>query len=268
MTNPILQTRDITGGYDNGDILHGVSLDLQEGEFLGIVGPNGSGKSTLLKALSGLLPHVRGKVTVGGRAIDEYSPREHAQWIGLVPQITVPMFAFSVRDVVEMGRHPHIGRFASPIESDGQAVDEAMRLTDIEHLRDRPVDQLSSGEYQRVTIARALAQQPRILFLDEPTAHLDLGHQMDIFSLLVRLSSERGLAVICVSHDLNLAAEYCKRLALFSMGSIFAIGDPAEVITEENLKSVYGTLVCVRANPYSGQPMVLINRTEETGGEL
>ncbi len=258
--HPILQACGLVGGYDHADILRGVDIDLRAGEFLGIVGPNGSGKSTLMKALTGILPLRAGIVKLNDRPLAEYSAREQARWIGTVPQISIPVFPFSVREVVEMGRHPHLARFASLGTADFAAVDEAIALTDIEHLADRSIDQLSSGELQRVTIARALAQQPKILLLDEPTAHLDIGHQMDIFELLVRLKSERNLAIMCISHDLNLAAEYCDRLALFSVGQVFAMGSPTEVITEANLQSVYGTLVSVRQNPHSGQPVVLLSR--------
>jgi iron complex transport system ATP-binding protein len=268
MTDPILQASGLAGGYGGHDILRGVSLSLYPGDFLGIVGPNGSGKSTLLRALTGLLSLREGCVTLNGRPLAEYTPREQATWIGTVPQISVPVFAFTVREVVEMGRHPHTSRLNKPGRNDSEIVDRAIKLTDIAHLQDRTVDNLSSGELQRVTIARALAQEPRVLLLDEPTAHLDIGHQMDIFNLLTRLSLEENLAVLCVSHDLNLAAEYCSRLLLFSVGRIYAEGSPRDVITEESLSAVYGTLVSVQSNPHSGQPMVLINRAHVPEEEL
>ncbi|MFA6666136.1 MAG: ABC transporter ATP-binding protein [Armatimonadota bacterium] len=268
MTKPVLLADGLVGGYGGHNILRGVSLSLYPGEFLGIVGPNGSGKSTLLRALNGLLPLKGGSVMLAGRPLAEYTPRQQAAWIGTVPQISVPVFAFTVREVVEMGRHPHASRLNRPGGRDAEIVDRAIKLTDIAHLQDRTIDNLSSGELQRVTIARALAQEPRILLLDEPTAHLDIGHQMDIFNLLTRLSIEQNLAVLCVSHDLNLAAEYCRRLLLFSVGRIYVEGSPREVITEENLSAVYGTLVSVQSNPHSGQPMVLINRAYTPEEEL
>ncbi|MHB0911850.1 MAG: heme ABC transporter ATP-binding protein [Armatimonadota bacterium] len=259
----MIEARGLVAGYGGRDVLRGVELRIAPGELAGIVGPNGSGKSTLLSALIGSLPLRQGEVRLDGRRLAEYGPRERARRIGSVPQTAVPQFAFTVRESVEMGRHPHIGRFASPGEADRAAVEEALRETDIAHLADRPVDALSSGEFQRVTIARALAQQPKILLLDEPTAHLDIGHQMDIFELLTRLTRDRGISVVCVSHDLNLAAEYCERLILFSEGRVFADGAPGEVITEENLQAVYGTLVRIHENPHSGQPMVLVGREEK-----
>lgn len=257
---PVLEASTLVGGYGERDVLRGVELALFPGEFLGVIGPNGSGKSTLIKALTGILPLRQGEVRLAGRPLRDYTPREQARLVAVVPQVSVPVFAFSVREVVEMGRNPHLGRFSAPGPLDRDAVDEALTLTDVVHLQHRAIDQLSSGELQRVTIARALAQHPRVLLLDEPTAHLDLGHQLDIFDLLVRLNVEQGLSVLCVSHDLNLAAEYCRRLVLFSVGKVYATGSANEVITEANLQAVYGTLVRVEANPYSGQPLVLHSR--------
>lgn len=261
----MLEGDALVAGYNGRDVLHMVSLSLHAGEFLGVIGPNGSGKSTLIKALTGVLPLRAGEVRLAGKPLHSYTSREQAQIVAVVPQPSVPVFAFSVREMVEMGRHPHLGRFTGLQARDHQAVDQAIAMTDIAHLQSRTVDQLSAGELQRVIIARALAQQPRVLLLDEPTAHLDIGHQMDIFALLVRLSSEQGLAVLCISHDLNLAAEYCRRLLLFSVGRVFAEGEPSAVVTEENLLAVYGTLVRVQSSPYSGQPMVLVSRTFESG---
>jgi iron complex transport system ATP-binding protein len=263
----MLEARGLIAGYGEREILHGVDLTLSAGEFVGVIGPNGSGKSTLIKALTGVLPAPPGQVLLAGKPLREYTPREQARFLAVVPQPSVPLFAFSVRQLVEMGRHPYLGRFAGLGTEDRAAVDEALALTDVEHLQHRTVDHLSAGELQRVTIARALAQRPRILLLDEPTAHLDIGHQMDIFELLVRLSREQGLAVLCISHDLNLAAEYCARLLLFSVGRIYAAGDATAVVTEENLRAVYGTLVRVQASPYSGQPIVLVSRAPRLGEE-
>ena len=267
-TAPILQADHLVGGYADHDVLHGVDLTLYPGEFLGIIGPNGSGKSTLIKALTGVLRLREGAVQLAGRPLRAFRPRELAQLVAVVPQVSVPAFAFTVREVVEMGRHPHLGRFRGPGEEDLRAVEEAIELTDISHLQQRTIDHLSTGELQRVIIARALAQCPRVLLLDEPTAHLDIGHQMDIFELLTRMNRERGLSVFCISHDLNLAAEFCRRLLLFSLGRVYATGSAHEVITEANLQAVYGTLVRIEANPYSGQPVVLPGRAPQIEEEV
>jgi len=260
MTEIVLNAAGLRCGYDERDVLRGVDLSLPRGGFFGVIGPNGSGKSTLIKALTGLLPLRQGAITLSGRPMVEYPARELARWMAVVPQISAPVFAFTVREIVEMGRHPHLKRFASLGAEDHQAVDEALALTDLTTLQHRTVDQLSGGEYQRVTIARALAQHPKVMLLDEPTAHLDIGHQVEIFELLGRLNEEQGMTVLCILHDLNLAAEYCRHLLLFSEGRVYIEGTPTEVLTEDQLMAVYGTLVRVQANPYSGQPVVLINK--------
>lgn len=263
----LLQANDLVAGYTERNVLRGVTIALSAGIFTGVIGPNGSGKSTLIKALTGILPLREGRLLLENRPLKAYSSREIAQKVAVVPQPSIPVFAFTVREMVEMGRHPHLGRFSGFSEQDRAIVNEAIELTDISHLCTRTVDQLSAGELQRVTIARALAQQPKILLLDEPTAHLDIGHQMDIFELLVRLTTEQHLAVLCISHDLNLAAEYCKQVILFSEGRIYSEGDPTSVVTEANLRAVYGTLVRVQTSPYSGQPVVLVGRTSRTEDE-
>ncbi len=265
---PILAAEAVVAGYDERDVLHGVTLELHPGEFLGIIGPNGSGKSTLIRALTGLLPIRSGRVLFGGEDVAAIPTRALARRLAVVPAVSAPTFAFSVREVVSMGRHPHLGRFTNPGVADERAIDEALELTDLVQLADRAIDTLSSGELQRSVIARALAQQPQVLLLDEPTAHLDIGHQMATFELLVTLSRQQGLAVLCISHDLNLAAEYCSRVALFSVGQVYALGSPHEVVTEQNLRDVYGTLVSVEDNPYSGQPVVLLNRASPPQEEL
>jgi len=259
-TAPMLEAIHLYGGYDRHDVLRGVDLSIAPGEFVGVIGPNGSGKSTLIKALTGILRLRAGEVRLAGRPLGNYRPREQARLVAVVPQISVPAFAFTVREMVEMGCNPHLGRFSGLNAADEEAVEEAIALTDVADLQHRPVDQLSTGELQRATIARALAQRAQVLLLDEPTAHLDIGHQLDIFELLTRLNVERGISVLCISHDLNLAAEYCRRLVLFSVGQIYATGSAHEVVTEANLQAVYGTLVRVEANPYSGQPLVLHSR--------
>lgn len=260
MTEPLLEARHLVGGYAGRDVLHDVSLTLSPGDFVGVIGPNGCGKSTLLAALTGWLALRGGEVRLLGRPLADYATHDIARQVAVVPQSSVPAFSFTVRETVEMGRYPHLGRFAALNAEDRRLVDEAMAITDVAHLHDRPVDRLSGGEYQRVTIARALAQHPRVLLLDEPTAHLDLGHQQAIFELLMELHTTRQMAVLCVSHDINLAAEYCRQLLLMSAGRVITIGTPEAVITEEYLHAVYGTLVRVHANPYSGQPLVVLEK--------
>lgn len=268
MNTPLLEAKELVCGYSERDVLRGLGVTLHAGDFLGVIGPNGCGKSTLLAALTGWLALRHGTIRLLGQPLASYPQQELARLMAVVPQASVPAFAFSVREAVEMGRYPHLGRFAVPSATDRAIVDEALELTDLTTLQHRPVDHLSGGEYQRVTIARALAQQPRILLLDEPTAHLDIGHQQAIFELLVRLHSERDMAVLCVSHDINLAAEYCPRLLLMSLGQVVVEGTPEEVITESYLGDVYATLVRVHANPYSGQPLVVLQKQVRMEDEI
>ena len=259
---PVLAAERIVCGYDEQAVLHGISLALQTGEFLGVIGPNGCGKSTLLAALTGWLPLRQGSVRLEGKPLAQYGTQSIAQLVAVVPQASTPAFAFTVRETVEMGRYPHMGRLATVTAADRRIVDEALELTDLTHLEGRQVDRLSGGEYQRVTIARALAQQPRVLLLDEPTAHLDLGHQQAIFSLLVNLHTTQQMAILCVSHDINLAATYCGRLILLSQGNIVAEGSPEAVVTEELMQRVYGSLVRVHANPDHGGPLVVLHKQQ------
>jgi len=249
---------DLHCAYDGVEVLHGIDLHLRPGDFVGIIGPNGSGKSTLLRALSGTLHPSRGKITLFGRSLSHLSRREIARRIAVIPQDTPMLFAFSVLDIVLMGRTPHIGRFRGLRERDMEIAHRALDRTDTAYLRDRLITELSGGERQRVVIARALAQESEVLFLDEPTSHLDLNHQVEIFDLLYHLNVESGLTVLSVSHDLNLSAEYCERIVLLKDGQIVDSGPPEKIITAENIREVYGAEVIVERNPIGRAPHVVI----------
>lgn len=256
----MLDLRGLRAAYDGDDILRSLDLTVQPGEMLSLLGPNGSGKSTLLRVVAGLLPPRGGQVQLAGRDLHAYHARERAKLVGLVPQYATLPFAFSVYDVVAMGRHPYIGLLGAPGPHDREAVEQSLAMADVAHLRDRAVTGLSGGEFQRVLIARALAQEPRLLLLDEPTAHLDLNHQVDIALLMQRLNREQGLTVLWVSHDVNLAAEFCDRLLMLKAGQIIADGAPAETITPQELREVYGMDFHVSPSPLSGRPLVVIGR--------
>jgi iron complex transport system ATP-binding protein len=258
----ILQALALRASYGDSEVLRGLDLAIDAGEMVGLLGPNGSGKSTLLRVLSGLLQPTGGRVQLSGASLHSYPARQRARLIGLVPQYATIPFAFSVTDIVAMGRNPYLGLMASPGPEDFAAINAALERTDCLHLRDRLVTELSGGELQRVIIARALAQEARILLLDEPTAHLDLNHQLDIARMLRQLNRERGLTVLWVSHDLNLAAEFCERLVMLQDGRIVADGTPSEVITPQWLAQVYGLRLPVAANPSSGRPQVIIEAGE------
>lgn len=239
-----------------------LSFHVDAGEILGIVGPNGSGKSSLLKVLAGLLPVGEGEVRLGRLPLRQWSQLEVARLVAVVPQEYQQIFPFTVAETVLMGRFPHrTSRWWSLGIGDETANDlncahHAMVDTDVLSLADRLVSDLSGGERQRVMIARALAQEPKILLLDEPTAFLDINHQLDICSLIARLRAERRLTVVLVSHDLNVASQYCDRVLMLKEGRLCRIGPPADTIRPDVLRMVYGCDVVVDAHPQTGRPRV------------
>jgi cobalamin transport system ATP-binding protein len=243
--------------YGEVTALRGLSLTLAAGAFVGVVGPNGSGKSTLLKLLSGYLTPDRGSVLLGGTELKRLSPRERARSIAVVPQEPPLAFDFTALDVVLMGRSPHLPALGVETARDVAIAREAMRRTETEPFARRPLGALSGGERQRVFLARALAQQAPILLLDEPTAHLDLHHQIESLLLLRSLHREQGTSVLTVLHDLNIASLYCDRLFLVSNGRLAAEGAPQQVLTPERLNEVYGVPVWCERHPETGQPYVL-----------
>jgi iron complex transport system ATP-binding protein len=242
--------------------LEQLSFHVAVGEILGIVGPNGSGKSSLLKLLAGLLSPHRGTILLGGQQARRLSQLNIARLVAVVPQEYVQIFPFTVAETVLMGRFPHRkSRFWSVGFGDDTEVDlvrahEAMSETDVLSLADRLVSDLSGGERQRVIIARALAQEPKILLLDEPTAFLDINHQIEICSLIGRLRAERQLTVVLVSHDLNVASQNCDRVLMLKEGKLCRIGSPDETIRPDVLRIVYGCEVVVDAHPQTGRPRV------------
>jgi iron complex transport system ATP-binding protein len=239
-----------------------LSFHVDAGEILGIVGPNGSGKSSLLKILSGLLPVGEGDVLLNGLSLQKRSQADIARLVAVVPQEYVQVFPFTVVETVLMGRFPHrTVRWWSMGIGDETANDlacahQAMVDTDVVSLADRLVSDLSGGERQRVMIARALAQEPKILLLDEPTAFLDINHQIEVCSLITRLRAERRLTVVLVSHDLNVASQYCDRVLMLKEGGLCRIGSPEETIRPDVLRMVYGCDVVVDAHPQTGRPRV------------
>lgn len=239
-----------------------LSFHVDAGEILGIVGPNGSGKSSLLKVLSGLLPAGEGQVRLGGVSLGKQSQPDIARIVAVVPQEYVQVFPFTVAETVLMGRFPHrtvrwwtLG-IGDETANDLACAHQAMLDTDVLPLADRLVSDLSGGERQRVMIARALAQEPNILLLDEPTAFLDINHQIEICSLVEQLRVERRLTVVLVSHDLNVASQYCDRVLMLKAGRLCRIGPPGETIRPDVLRMVYGCDVVVDAHPQTGRPRV------------
>ncbi len=252
-----IQLDNVTVAYDGRDVIHGLDLSITKGQFCGIIGTNWSCKSTLHNTMNGTLRPREGTVRIDGRDLSQMKRRRIAQLQAVVPQETVVAFPFTVGEIVLMGRAPHMGLLAFEGEKDLAAVREALEETETEAFVNRLLSELSGGEKQRVIIARALAQEAEQLLLDEPTSFLDLKHQVAIYGLIRRLNREREITVVAVSHDVNLAAQFCGRLVLISDGRVFADGSPAEVLTEANIREVYGTPVVVGTNERTGTPWVM-----------
>ena len=254
----IIKMEAVDFRYPERPIFSGLSLALEEGEVLGLIGPNSSGKTTLLKLMDGLLRPQRGRVLLEERNLEQIPRAKVARTIAVVPQTMEVPFSFTVAEIVLMGRAPYLTRFGWEKQKDLDVAREATALTGVASLESRTFWELSQGEKQRVLIARALAQEPRVMLLDEPTSHLDINHQVEINELIRRLNLQKGLTVLHISHDLNLAAEYCHRIVLLHQGSVFSAGVPSEVITEENIRRVYETKVLVEKNPLSGAPRITL----------
>ena len=252
----VLGVHDVACTYDAIPALDGVTIDVHGGEMLAVVGPNGSGKTTLLRVLDALLRPTRGTVRLDGADLVTVSRKAVAKAIGVVPQASAPGFGFTTLEIVRMGRTPHLHPLAGESADDEAAVRRAMERTDTWQLRHRPIDTLSGGERQRVLLARALAQTPRVLLLDEPTAHLDLRYQLEMMALVHALARD-GLTVVAAVHDLNLAAQFCDRMVVLDRGRIAAVGTPAEVLTAATLLAVYGTEVVVEHHPATGRPHIV-----------
>lgn len=251
-----LSAQEVVFRYSTNFVLKKMDLSIQEKSFLGLIGPNGSGKTTLLQILSGLLVPESGEVKLDNIPIKTLSARELARKLAVISSEQYFEFPFPVEEIVSMGRFPHLQRFKKLGSNDRKIVDEALELTEILHLRDRPISHLSSGERQRVLIARAIAQKPSILMLDEPSAHLDINHQISIFRLLKRLRTQQSMSVVVVLHDLTATAAFCRTVALLSEGRLIKSGTPKEVITTETIRKVYKADVEVHASPLSGFPQI------------
>jgi len=248
VTHVTLDVQNMDCFYGDRQVLRKINLSIQKGDFMGIIGPNGSGKSTFLKVISRTLKPKSGVVYLDGEDIQRLEYHFIARNLAVVPQETSIAFAFTALEIVLMGRSPYLGRFESEGYDDLSIAKVAMEKTNTWHLAERPITSLSGGEKQRVIIAQALAQEPRILLMDEPTSHLDINHQLEIMDLVKSLNKD-GLTVISVFHDLNMAAQYCQSLVLLNQGKIDVLGPPEEVLTVENIKRVFNADVLVNRHP-------------------
>lgn len=255
---PILKLEGVGYRYEDAWALRGVDLQVNTGEIVGILGPNGSGKTTLLKIMDGILHPAEGKVSIRSRSIKDLKRADLAREIAMVAQENHFRFSFSALEIVLMGRYPHLGRLQFEGVKDMDIALESLRATQTIEFSERSIHELSGGEKQRVLIARALAQEPRIILLDEPTSFLDLKFKREVFRLISSLSSDKHISIILVSHDIDLAAQYCTRLVMLKNGSIYKEGTPEEVITTDNIREVYECPVLVDENPISGRPRVSI----------
>ncbi len=243
--------------YNHRWVLEKVSFELHRGEMVGLIGPNGSGKTTLLKCLIKILEPRTGQVYWEGRPLSTYSRNQIARNLAWVGQETPLWFYPTVLETVLMGRNPYLKRFQLEGPEDLLAAERAMEMTDVAHLKDRSLAQLSSGERQRVYLARALCQQPQVLLLDEPTSFLDIQHQVGIMALISRLNREEGMAVLVASHDINLMSQYCGKMILIRKGRLITIGSPEQVIRAELIERVFETRVWVDENPINKAPRIV-----------
>jgi iron complex transport system ATP-binding protein len=252
----ILEVKNLRAGYGRVDIVRDIDLNVEKGEFVCILGPNGSGKSTLIKAVQGLLKDVTGEIKVDDAPLLSLTRREIARKIAFVPQIADLTFDFSVTEVVAMGRYARQGRMAGVSAVDRRIIQAVLEMVEVSHLKAQKVAHLSGGERQRVLIARALAQETPLLFLDEPSSHLDLNYGLEIFEILERLQKEKGTTVLAAEHNINLIIPYAGRIVFLKEGRIQAQGGPSGMITRDHIKDVFRTDVDIRENRYSQLPEI------------
>ncbi len=254
-----IKVQNISLGYSRKEVLRNVTFQVMPGEMVGLIGPNGCGKSTIIRALTRIISPYRGRILLDGKDIVSIPREELARMLGVVPQMPLLPSAFTAFEVVLMGRNPHLGLFQYESQRELDIAWNAMERTRTQHFARRRVGELSGGEIQCLLIARVLVQETKAILLDEPTANLDIGHQIEILNLIKNLCLEQNLTVLAALHDLNLASQYCDRLVLINNGRVHDQGTPSEVITPRNIKEVYGAEGCVYTHPANGLPAVLIN---------
>jgi len=253
----MIELKKVSAGYQHQDVINEVDLKFRNGEFCAILGPNGAGKSTLLKTLPGYIQRSRGEITISQKSIDSWSRKELARKISLIPQDFQLQFDFTIRDLVLMGRFPYTGSLQNYSREDRDKVDSVLEQLDLYKVRKKMFSQLSGGEKQRVSIARVLVQETDVILMDESFSHLDINHQIEIMDIVSGINRKAGKTIILVSHNINLAAEYCDRVILIKSGRIFKDGPPKEIICKENLHQLYGMELQIVTNPQTGNPYLL-----------
>lgn len=248
---------DLCFSFDQKQIISNLNIAIVQGDFFGVIGPNGAGKTTLLKIIAGLLKFKQGEVQLFGKKLDEIPVIERAKLLSYVPQENYFYFDFTVLDVVLFGRHPYLKAMERAKKSDIDKAISALKFTDALEFKDRSILELSSGERQRVVLARALASEPKILLLDEPTSYLDITHQVEIIKILKRLNQE-GITIVFLSHDINLTSIACNRVLLLSEGKMIACDVPAKIINKDLIKAVYKIEPQIIISPESGKPQIIL----------
>lgn len=249
-----LKVKDLTFSYNGASTLQDITMEIGDGEIASLVGPNGAGKSTLLKCVDQILKPKKGTICINGNVASKLSSKDFSKMMGYVPQSTTEVFPYTVFDIVLMGRRPHIGWRVTP--KDRKVVANTLRFMGIEKFASRYFDELSGGEKQKIAMARALAQEPTVLLLDEPTSNLDIKHQLEVMRTVQQLVHERGISTLMAMHDLNLASRFSDKMVMLKDGAIFTVGDPKTVLTPENIEAVYGVKAELREG-YNGRPYVM-----------
>ena len=253
-----LELQSVWLAYGRNVVVKDITFQVMPGEMVGLIGPNGSGKSTIIKAISRVISLYSGKILLDGKDVFKIPRRDLARLLGVVPQMPLLPSVFTAFEIVLMGRNPHLGLLQYEGARDLAITWQAMEKTATHTLAERRVGELSGGEIQRLVIARVLAQEPKSILLDEPTANLDISHQVEILDLIKNLCLENKLTVVAALHDLNLASQYCDRLLLINNGRVHAEGTPRQVINPRNIKEVYGADGCVYTHPGIDLPVVLL----------
>jgi iron complex transport system ATP-binding protein len=262
----MIELNNVSLGYNHRAILRDVNMKARPGQIVGLVGPNGSGKSTLIRGMTRIIDLFSGRILIDGRDIKTIKREELARLVATVPQSPALPGAFTAFEVVLMGRTPHLGLLRYEGGKDLAIAWQAMEATHTQSFAERRVSELSGGERQRVVIARALTQQPKAMLLDEPTANLDINHQVEILNLVKSLCQEQSLTVIIALHDLNLAAQYCDWMVMLNGGKVYVEGTPLDILTAENIKKVYGASVCVYPHPINKLPTTIVTAGESKKG--